>query len=46
MTEIFLFDSFGVKGLRNFIVQDDKKTIDKMLLGIKNMTRKMINQLL
>ena len=36
-TEIFLFDSFGVKNLRNFIVQDNKKTIDKMLTGIENM---------
>ena len=24
-TEIFLFDSFGVKGLKNCIIQDDKK---------------------
>lgn len=38
-TKIFLFDLFGIKGLKNFIAQDDKKTIDKMLLGIEKMTR-------
>ena len=25
--DLFFFDSFGVKGLKNFIITDDKKTI-------------------
>ena len=38
-TEIFLLDSFGVKSLGNFIGKNSKKTINKMLLDIENMTR-------
>ena len=38
-TEIFLLNSFGVKSLRNFIVKNGKKTINKMLLDTENMTR-------
>ena len=38
-TEIFLFDSFSVKGLENFIIQDDKKLIDKILFRIEKMAR-------
>lgn len=35
-TEIFIFDFLiFVKGLKNFIIQDDKKLIDKTLFGIK-----------
>ena len=32
-THIFFFDSFGVDGLKNFIIQDDKKVIEKILFG-------------
>ena len=39
-TEIFLFYSFGVKGLKNCIVQDSKNTIDKILFGIEKMMKK------
>ena len=31
--EIFLFDSFGLLGLKNFIIQDDKK----ILFGLKKL---------
>ena len=32
-TDIFFFDSFGIDGLKYFIVQDDRKIIDKILFG-------------
>ena len=31
-----LFDSFGVLGLKNFIVQDDEKIVKKVLKGVQN----------
>ena len=34
--EFFLFDSFGIEGLKNFIIQDDRKIIDKIMTGIEN----------
>ena len=37
--DIFFFDSFGIGGLKNFIVQDDRKDIEKILFGTKQMTR-------
>ena len=36
--DFFLFDSFGVIGLRNFIVQDDKKLVKKVLKGVENIS--------
>ena len=33
--ELFFFDSFGLDGLKHFIIQDDRKIIDKILIGIK-----------
>ena len=33
--QIFLFDSFRLKGLKNYITKDDKKTNDKILLGFQ-----------
>ena len=36
--DIFFFDSFGIGGLKNFIVQDDRKDIEKILFGTKQMT--------
>ena len=33
--EIFLFNSFGTEGLKNFIIQDDRKIINKVLKGIE-----------
>ena len=38
-TDIFLFDSFRIEGLKHFIVQDDRKIIEKVLFGIEKMTR-------
>ena len=35
--DIFFFDSFGLDGLKHFIIQDDKKIIDKILMGIEQM---------
>ena len=37
--DIFFFDSFGLDGLNHFIVQDDKPIVDKILLGVEQMTR-------
>ena len=37
--DIFFFDSFGLHGLKHFIIQDDKKITDKILLGIERMDR-------
>ena len=32
-TNIFFFDTFGLDGLKAFIIQDDKKVIEKILFG-------------
>ena len=32
--ELFFFDSFGLDGLKHFIIQDDRKIINKILIGI------------
>ena len=37
--DIFFFDTFGVDGLKNFIIQDDKKVIEKILFGSEQLTR-------
>ena len=37
--DIFFFDSFGIEGLKHFIIQVDKKTVEKILLGIEKMDR-------
>ena len=33
------FFSFGIDGLKNFIIQDDRKVIEKILFATKQMTR-------
>ena len=38
--EIFLFDSFGFKGFKEFILQDDRKILNKILYGIKRFEKK------
>ena len=38
-TDIFFFDTFGLDGLKAFIIQDDKKVIEKILFGTEQMTR-------
>ena len=37
--ELFFFDSFGLEGLKQFIMQDDKKIIDKILVGNDKMDK-------
>ena len=32
-TNIFFFHTFGIDGIKSFITQDDKKVIEKILLG-------------
>ena len=38
-TDIFFLDSFGVDALKNFIIQDDKKVIEKILFGTDQVKR-------
>ena len=38
-TDLFFFDSFGLDGLKHFIVQDDKSIVELILLGVKKMDR-------
>ena len=38
-TDVFVFDSYGLDGLKHFIIQDDKPVVDKILLGIEKMDR-------
>ena len=38
--EIFLFDNFGFEGFKEFILQDDRKTLNKILYGIKRFEKK------
>ena len=37
--DVFFFDSFGIDGLKHFIIQDDKPIVNKILLGVEQMTR-------
>ena len=32
-TDLFFFDSFGLDGLKHFIVQDDRKIVEKVPFG-------------
>ena len=38
--EIFLFDSFRFDGFKEFLLQDDKKNLNKILYGIKKIEKK------
>ena len=38
-TDIFFFDSYGIEGLKHFIIQDDRKIVNKILTGIEKMDR-------
>ena len=40
--DIFFFDSFGLDGLKHFIVQDNQKIVEKILFGTEKMTRMYI----
>ena len=37
--DIFFFYSFGLDGLKHFVIQDDKKIVDKILIGIEQMDK-------
>ena len=37
--DIFLFDSFGLDGSKQFIIQDDRNIIEKILFATEKMTR-------
>ena len=43
--DFLLFDSFGIKGLKNVIVKDNEKIVAKVLKGVKNLKKyeKQIN---
>ena len=36
---MFFFNSFGLDGLKYFIIQDDRNVIEKILFGTEKMTR-------
>ena len=38
--EIFLFDSFGFEGFKEFIINDDRKTLNKILFRIEKFLKK------
>ena len=38
--EIFLFDSFGFEGFKEFIIDDDRKTLNKILFRIEKFKKK------
>ena len=35
-SELLLFDSFGIRGMRHFIVSEDKKIVGKVLRGLQS----------
>ena len=35
-SELLLFDSFGIRGMRDFIVSEDKKIVGKVLRGLQS----------
>ena len=37
--ELFFFNSFGLDSLKHFIIQDDRKIIEKILIGIEQMDK-------
>ena len=38
-TDIFFFDSYGIEGLKHFLIQDDREIVDRILIGIEKMDR-------
>ena len=38
-TDIFFFDSYGIEGLKHFIIQDDRAIVDKILTGIEKIDK-------
>lgn len=40
MKQLFLFDSYGFTGLKDFIIQDERKIMNKVLYGVKKFNKK------
>ena len=40
LKQLFLFNSFGFTGFKDFIIQDDQKIINKILYGINDFNKK------
>lgn len=40
MKQLFLFDSYGFTGLKDFIIQDERKIINKVLYDVKKFNKK------
>lgn len=40
MKQLFLFDSYGFTGLKDFIIQQKRKIINKVLYGVKKFNKK------
>ena len=38
--DLFLFDSYGIEGLKHFIAIDDKKIVSRIIKGIKTVDQK------
>ena len=38
--KIFLFDSFGFEGFKEFVLQNDQKVLNKILYGIEKFNKK------
>ena len=38
--EIFLFDSFGFEGFKEFVLQNDQKVLNKLLCGIEKFNKR------
>ena len=38
--EIFLFDSFGFEGFKEFIIDNDRNILNKILFGIEKLKKK------
>ena len=39
-SELFFSDSYGIEGMKHFIVSDDKKIVGKILTGIETIDQK------
>ena len=39
---LFLFNSFGFTGFKDFIIQDDQKIINKILYGINDFNKRNV----
>ena len=37
--DIFFFDSYGIEGLKHFIIQDDREIVDEILIGTEKIDR-------